>query len=111
MSRQAGRGGSGSALLVEIEVARRLLLEPETVVLRRLLQEVRGLLEHVLLVLELRILDRLEAAWRRGAESRLRLGLNRLERFRNVGRVQRIEALVLEFELRLVERFRLLIRL
>jgi hypothetical protein len=33
--------------LVEIEVAGRLLLEPETVVLRRLLEEVRRVLEHV----------------------------------------------------------------
>ena len=38
----------GRWLSVEIEVARRLLLEPQPVVLRRLLQEVRRLLEHVL---------------------------------------------------------------
>src|SRR4051794_22798689 len=38
---------------VEIEVARRLLLEPEAVVLRRLLEEVRRLLERVLLGLRL----------------------------------------------------------
>ena len=34
----------------EVEVARRLLLEPEPVVLRRLLEELRRLLEHVLAV-------------------------------------------------------------
>src|SRR5687768_10794716 len=33
--------------LVEVEVPRRLLLEPEPVVLRRLLEEVRCVLEHV----------------------------------------------------------------
>src|SRR3954470_6842722 len=38
---------------VEVEVARRLLLEPEAVVLRRLLEEVRRLLERVLLGLRL----------------------------------------------------------
>src|SRR4051812_34055403 len=42
-----GRPG-GSA--VEVEVARRLLLEPQPVVLRRLLQELRRLLEHVVAV-------------------------------------------------------------
>src|SRR4051812_29399863 len=36
------------ALLVEVEVARRALLEPQPVVLRRLLQEVRRLLQQVL---------------------------------------------------------------
>jgi hypothetical protein len=36
------------ALLVEVEIARRALLEPEPVLLRRVAQEVRGLLEHVL---------------------------------------------------------------
>src|SRR5437868_13131961 len=48
-------GGSGveqmssrPGLLPEVEVARRLLLEPEAVVLRRVLEELRGLLEHVL---------------------------------------------------------------
>src|SRR5215217_4636018 len=40
------RGAGG--LLVPVEVARGLLLEPEPVVLRRLLQEVRRLLEDVL---------------------------------------------------------------
>ena len=38
-----------SGLLVPVEVARRLLLEPQAVVLGRLLEEVRGLLQHVLL--------------------------------------------------------------
>ena len=38
----------GPGLLVEVEVPRRLLLEPEPVVLRRLLEELRRLLEHVL---------------------------------------------------------------
>src|SRR3954469_16620550 len=37
-----------TALLVEVEAARRLLLEPEPVVLRRLLEELRRLLEDVL---------------------------------------------------------------
>ena len=47
----AGAGGSPPQLsgsrLVEVEVARRLLLEPEPVVLRRLLEEVGSVLEHV----------------------------------------------------------------
>src|SRR5450759_3524092 len=38
---------SRGRLLVEVEVARRTLLEPETLLLGRLAQEVRGLLEHV----------------------------------------------------------------
>ena len=36
------------ALLVEVEVARRALLEPQAVVVGRLLEELRGLLEDVL---------------------------------------------------------------
>jgi hypothetical protein len=36
------------ALLVEVEVARRLLLEPQTLLVWRLAKEVRGLLEHIL---------------------------------------------------------------
>ena len=50
----SGRGGrvdlprrGGRAHLIEVEVARRLLLEPEPVVLRGLLQEVRRVLEDV----------------------------------------------------------------
>src|SRR5215211_6669384 len=49
----SGRGGRvglprrGAAPLIEVEVARRLLLEPEPVVLRRLLEEVRRVLEEV----------------------------------------------------------------
>src|SRR5690349_25175358 len=39
---------SPEGLLVPVEVARRLLLEPQAVVLRRLLEEVGRLLEHVL---------------------------------------------------------------
>ena len=39
---------AGSA--VEVEVLRRALLEPEPVVLRRVLQELRCLLEHVLVL-------------------------------------------------------------
>src|SRR3954451_18351492 len=48
--------GRLSGLLVPVEVARRLLLEPQTVVLGRLLEEVRRLLEHVLLALGLGLL-------------------------------------------------------
>ena len=42
---------------VEVEVARRLLLEPEPVVLRRLLEEVRRVLEHVGVLVVLAGLD------------------------------------------------------
>src|SRR4051812_50172126 len=42
------RRGAGGALLVPVEVARRLLLEPQAVVLRGLLGELGRLLEHVL---------------------------------------------------------------
>src|SRR3954453_2460619 len=42
------RSAYGRRLLIEVEVARRLLLEPEAVVLGRLLEELRRLLEHVL---------------------------------------------------------------
>src|SRR5579884_4430212 len=42
--RSAGR----VALAVEVEVARGALLKPETVVIRRVLEEVRRLLQHVL---------------------------------------------------------------
>src|SRR5215218_6343888 len=47
--KRAGRTSvrSPARLLVPVEVARRLLLEPQAVVLRRLLEEVRRLLEHV----------------------------------------------------------------
>ena len=48
-----GSGAAPFALLAEIEVARRLLLEPETIVLRRVLEELGRLLEHVLLALRL----------------------------------------------------------
>src|SRR5205823_11677537 len=44
----SARPGRVFPLLVEVEVPRRLLLEPQAVVLGRLLEEVRGLLEHVL---------------------------------------------------------------
>src|SRR3954451_16589458 len=44
-----GSGAAPFALLPEIEVARRLLLEPETIVLRRVLEELGRLREHVLL--------------------------------------------------------------
>src|SRR5260370_26819429 len=47
---------SRARLLVEVEVARRALLEPEPVVLRSLLQEVRRLLEHVIVLGGLRLL-------------------------------------------------------
>src|SRR4051812_35734106 len=49
LDRCPGWASSGARLIVEVEVARRLLLEPEPVVLRRLLEEVGRLLEHVLL--------------------------------------------------------------
>ena len=41
--------GADSSLTVEIEVPGWALLEPQPVVIRRVLEEVRGLLEHVLL--------------------------------------------------------------
>src|ERR1700742_4511883 len=47
----AGQGGGadgGSA--VEVEVARRLLLEPQSIVVRGVLEELRGLLQHVLVL-------------------------------------------------------------
>jgi hypothetical protein len=44
-------GGRGRGLIVEVEVAGRALLEPQSVVLRRVLEELRGLLENVLLFL------------------------------------------------------------
>ena len=43
-----GRLTPADALVVEVEVLRRLLLEPELVVLGGVLEEVRGVLEHVL---------------------------------------------------------------
>src|SRR4051794_4452303 len=46
--RRAPRTNVQARSAVEVEVARRLLLEPEPVVLGRLLEEVRRLLEHVL---------------------------------------------------------------
>src|SRR4051812_642754 len=47
-----------SALLVEVEVARGALLEPQAVVLRRLLEEVGGLLQHVIAAFPVRGLVR-----------------------------------------------------
>src|SRR4051812_29570699 len=41
-------GGSGGSV-VQVEVARRLLLEPQLVVVRCVLEELGGLLEHVVL--------------------------------------------------------------
>src|SRR3954447_17074274 len=53
-----GAASAGAAppplhLLAEIEVARRLLLEPEPIVLRRVLKELRRLLQHVLVLTRL----------------------------------------------------------
>ena len=45
-SLEAGRG-AGRGSLVEVEVLRRALLEPQAVVVGRVLQELRRLLEHV----------------------------------------------------------------
>src|SRR4051794_41815241 len=45
-------------LLVEVEVSRGALLEPQAVVLRRLLEEVGGLLQHVIAAFPLRGLVR-----------------------------------------------------
>src|SRR3954469_16846107 len=50
LDRCPGWAPSGARLIVEVEVARRLLLEPQAVVLGRLLEEVGRLLEHVLLL-------------------------------------------------------------
>src|SRR5690606_16093375 len=52
--------------LTEIEVARRLLLKPHTVVLRRLLEELRGLVEHVVVGLGLGLRCRLRGERRLG---------------------------------------------
>src|SRR3954453_18463651 len=65
-----------SALLVEVEVARGALLEPQAVVLRRLLEEVGGLLQHVFAAFPVRILVGLARS--RQGELRRRLVRRRL---------------------------------
>ncbi len=51
---QLSYGPDGPSLVVEVEVARGALLEPEPVVIRRVLEEVGRLLEHVLTLSRLR---------------------------------------------------------
>src|ERR1700733_5883950 len=93
---------------VEVEVPRRALLEPEPVVIGRVLKELRGGLEHVVvglgLILELVLLGRLLQVRRDRWRGRLGGPWLRLGRFRGLGRMRRRFGFRLEERLILQER-------